>query len=73
MVSIARTADFGNTFTVRFWNIASEVIPVGGQYMYDFDTFEDAWDSANALLKRAYKLGAVVMDINNEFYPIMND
>lgn len=60
-------------FTVRFWNIADTNIMVAGKFSHDFDTWEDAWNGANALLLSAHKLGAVEMDINNEFYPIIED
>lgn len=60
-------------YEVRFWNAANECIKVGGKYSHVFDTFEDAWDSANALLKAAVRLGAVEMDINNSFYEIVDD
>lgn len=60
-------------FTVRFWNAADECINVGGKYGHDFDTFEDAWNAANALLLAAHKKGAVEMDINNDFYPIIEE
>lgn len=57
-------------YCVRFWNKANENIRIGGKYSHYFDTFEDAMDSANALLKVAVKNGAVEMDINNKFYSI---
>lgn len=60
-------------FTVRFWNAADECINVGGKYGHDFDAFEDAWNAANALLLAAHKMGAVEMDINNDFYPIIDE
>lgn len=60
-------------YTVRFWNNKCECIKVGGKYFHDFDTLDDAWDAANALIKNAYKCGAVEMDINNTFFPIIED
>lgn len=57
-------------YTIRFWNIANECIMIGGRYSHIFETFEDAWESANALLVNAYSNGATQMDINNEFYDI---
>ena len=60
-------------FTVRFWNKANECIKICGKYSHTFDTYEDAWDAANALIKKAHKLGAVEVDINNSFYPIVED
>ena len=60
-------------YEVRFWNKANECIMVGGKYSHAFESFEDAWDSANAMLKNAVKRGAVSMDINNDFYPILDD
>lgn len=60
-------------FTVRFWNSMNECIRVGGKYQHEFDSFEDAWNAANALLKNAHKHGAVEMDINNDFYQIIED
>lgn len=57
-------------YTLRFWNSSNENIRVAGKYSHDFDTFADAWDAANALLKAAYKLGACEIDINNDFWPI---
>ena len=60
-------------YTVRFWNVADENIKVGGRYAHNFNTMADAWNAANALLKSAYNKGAVDMDINNSFYPIIED
>ena len=60
-------------FTVRFWNSSGECIQICGKYHLTFDTYEDAWDAANALVKEAHKQGAVEMDINNSFYPIIKD
>lgn len=60
-------------FEVRFWNKAGENIMVGGRYGHYFDTFEDAWEGANALLINAHKRGAVEMDIDGTFYPIIED
>ncbi len=57
-------------FRVRFWNEADENIKVAGRFAFEFDAKEDAWYAANALLQCAHDLGAVAMDINNEFYPI---
>ena len=61
------------TYTVRFWNRAGENIKVGGKYMHDFDSFADAMESGNALCKAAWGAGAVEADINNEFYPIVDE
>lgn len=61
----------GTVFTLRFWNRANENIRVGGKYSHDFDTFQDAWDAAEALLRAAHKLGATEMDINNDYYFIL--
>ena len=61
------------SFAVRFWNIRGENIKVGGKYSHEFDTLADAWDAAHALLIAAHKHGAVEMDINNAFYPIVAD
>lgn len=58
-------------FTLRFWNRANENIRVGGKYSHDFDTFQDAWDAAEALLRAAHKLDATEMDINNDYYFIL--
>lgn len=58
------------SYTLRFWNKAGECINVGGKYLHEFDSFEDAWESGEAMLKHAYKLGAVEVDINNTFYRI---
>ena len=60
-------------FEVRFWNTMNECIKVGGKYSHVFDTFGDAWDAANAFLKYAEEHGAVEMDINNDFYVIVQD
>lgn len=57
-------------YCVRFWNMADENIKVCGKYSHYFDTFDDAMESANAMLKAAVKNGAIGMDINNEFYSI---
>ena len=61
------------TYSVRFWNASNECIRVAGKYAHDFDSFDDVWDAANALLNAAYNIGAVEMDINNEFYRIIED
>lgn len=61
------------TYSIRFWNKACECINVGGKYSHEYETFSDAWDAANALIISAYNSGAVEMDINNEFYPIIDD
>ena len=60
-------------FNVRFWNAASECIKVGAGYNHFFDSINDAWDYANFMLARAYKKGAVEIDINNDFFPIVAD
>lgn len=60
-------------YDVRFWNKAGENIRVCGKYRHTFDTLEDAYDSANALCASAYELGAVEVDINNEFYKILTE
>ena len=62
-----------NIYTVRFWNVANECINVGGKYIHDFESYEDAWNGANALLRCAYDCGAIEADINNEFFSIVND
>lgn len=61
------------TYCLRFWNSANECVLVAGKYMHECETFEDAFEMANAFLKSAYKKGAVELDINNEFYDIVND
>lgn len=63
-------ANCKNIYTVRFWNVANECISVGGKYLHDFDTYEDAYNGACALLKSAVAHGATDMDINNEFFTI---
>lgn len=60
-------------YTVRFWNRADECIMVAGSYQHNFETYKDAWNGANALLITAHSKGAVEMDINNDFYPIIED
>lgn len=60
-------------YTVRFWNVANENIMVGGKYSHDFVTWSDAWEAAKAMLASAHKSGAVEMDINNVFHPIIDD
>lgn len=60
-------------YTVRFWNVANECMNIDGLYMHSFDSYENAWNGAVAMLERAYNLGAVEMDINNEFFDIVND
>ena len=60
-------------YEVRWWNIANECISVSGKYSMAFDTFEDAWDAAKALVKSAVKSGAQEMSINNQFYMILDD
>lgn len=62
-----------NLYEIRFWNIAGENIRVAGKYSHAFDNREDAWNATNALLLHAHKIGAVEMDINNDFYPIEED
>ena len=61
------------TYEIRFWNANNENIKVAGKYSHSFDSYEDAINGANAFLNNAYKLGAVSMDINNDFYHIIND
>lgn len=58
-------------YSLRFWNKANECIRVGGKYEHVFDTSEDAFNAANAFLISAVKSGAVEMDINNDFYEII--
>lgn len=60
-------------YAIRFWNKANECIRVGGKFMHEFDTWQDAWDAANAMIQSAHNHGAVEMDINNEFYDIYED
>lgn len=60
-------------YEVRFWNKWGECIKIGGKYSHAFETYQDAWDGANALLISAHKKHAVEMDINNEFFPIIED
>ena len=60
-------------YTLRFWNKANECIEVGGRYSHDFDTKDDAFNVAYALIKSAHKKGAVEIDIDNEFYSIIED
>ena len=62
-----------NIYEVRFWNTYGENIKVGGKYAHGFDSIADAWDAAHALLNSAHKHGAVQMDINNFFHPIIAD
>ena len=64
-------------YEIRFWGShdgsVMENIKVGGKYSHAFDTWQDAWDAANALLKSACRKGAEQMDINNKFYSIVDD
>lgn len=60
-------------YTVRFWNVANECIWIGGCHSFAFESFDEAWDAANALLKAAVLEGAVEMDINNKFWDILDD
>ena len=41
--------------------------------MHEFDSYREAWNAANALLENAYKNGAIEVDINNEFYSIIEE
>lgn len=59
-------------FTLRFWSGIIN-IKVGGKYSHDFETFEDAWNAANAFMKWAHDHGADAIDINNDFYDIIDD
>ena len=64
------------TYDVRFWvngNVNIKIAKIAGSYLHAFATFEEAWDYANAMLKHAYKKGAVCMSINNDFYDIIDD
>lgn len=71
--SIRKGQGMSDIYEIRFWNIADENIMVGGKYSHSFNTEKDAWNGANALLLSAYKKGAVLMDMNNVFYPIVED
>lgn len=57
-------------FTVRFWR-GIENVEVGGRYMHDFDTAEEAFDAADALSIAAWKKGCREVDINNDFYNLL--
>lgn len=59
--------------TIRFWNVANECINVGGRYLHYAETEADAWNMATALLKAAHRKGAVEMDMDNQFYQIIDD
>lgn len=67
------TKENKETYVVRFWNEANECIWVGGKYGHEFNTYSDAWNAANALLIAAHNSGAVEVDINNEFFQILDD
>ena len=62
-------------YELRFW--AGKELPcnikVGGKYRHLYSTYKDAYQTALDLLEEAYSKGAVAMDINNDFYPIIND
>lgn len=66
-------------YTVMFWNAANESIEAFGKahnyasHAQDCDTFEEAWNTANAFLKHAYAMGATTMTINNDCWDIMDD
>lgn len=60
-------------YTIRFWNAANENIMIAGKYSHDYESYEDAWNAANAFLINAVKHGAVEVDINNVFFPIIDD
>ena len=60
-------------FEVRFWNAADVNIKVCGKYSHPFPTYKDAWHAACAMLATAVRVGAIEMDINNDFYPIEED
>lgn len=61
-------------FEIRFWNSDGACVEVGGKYSRSFESYDDAWESAEALLKYAYEQrGAVEMDINGDFYWIYDD
>ena len=60
-------------FTVRFWNKSSECVMVKGKYLHEFLTWNDAWETTKELLLDAFKVGAIEVDINNRFFPIVED
>ena len=56
---------------IRFWNIADENIAVCGQYTFKhYGTVEETEEMAQALLNSAVELGAIELDIDNNFYTI---
>ena len=57
-------------YYLRFWNIANENIKVAGQYCFACETEEEAEALAESLYKKAVELGAIWLDINNDFYCI---
>jgi len=59
-------------FELRFWKEGVN-IRVAGRYSHTFSCFEDAWDFAQVFISEAYLKGANGIDINNEFYPILDD
>lgn len=62
-----------DVYTVRFWNEADECIIFDGHSQFIAYSFDDAFNLAYALLGMAVAHGAVEMDINNSFYPIIDD
>lgn len=61
------------SYGVRFWNKANECMIISGKNIHYFDTWKDAWNAANAMLKYAHSQGAVEVDINNKFFDIIDD
>lgn len=59
-------------YELRFWRNSVNII-VDGRYSHVFSSFEDAWNFAEECLVEAYLRGADEIDINNDFYPILND
>lgn len=62
-----------NPHYLRFWNIANENIQVDGSYCFTCDGLKEAEDLAESLKDKAIGLGAIWMDINNDFYCINED
>lgn len=60
-----------NNYKVRFWNIYGVNVEVYGKHVHNYDTLADAWDAVHAMLDSARRHEAVVMDINDFFYPIV--
>jgi hypothetical protein len=57
-------------YDLRFWQKNINVCFLG-KYTHSFKTLQNAWDFAFAVLSEAYAKGIDEIDINNDFYSIL--